>query len=98
MPFFITDDEADFILNALKFVAEHGWVFLPLYRYDSTTGEWTHRQHDISRDRKWLGNVDYSEGRMSWSYARMVTQMPAPDSFKVSYSICLTCEYLLVAI
>ncbi|KAG5449620.1 tRNA-cytidine(32) 2-sulfurtransferase [Clonorchis sinensis] len=82
VPFFIPDAEVDFILDALKFVANHGWIFLPLYRYISSTGEWSHRQHEISRDRKWLGNVDYSEGKMSWSSARITTEMPVPESYE----------------
>ncbi|KER28985.1 hypothetical protein T265_04280 [Opisthorchis viverrini] len=82
VPFFVPDAEVDFILDALKFVANHGWIFLPLYRYISSTGEWSHRQHEISRDRKWLGNVDYSEGKMSWSSARITTEMPVPESYE----------------
>lgn len=83
LPFFIPDAEADFILDAIKFVASHGWAFLPLYRYNPSTAEWVHRQHDPSRDRKWLGNVNYLSGKMTWSSTRLRTEMPAPRDFEV---------------
>ncbi|KAA3677190.1 uncharacterized protein DEA37_0001238 [Paragonimus westermani] len=89
LPFFFTDAEVDFVLDAMKFVATHGWVFLPLYRYNPATGEWTHRQHDPGRDRKWLSNVQYAGGKMSWSSARINGEMPPPESFEV----CLKAAY-----
>ncbi len=36
--------EVDYLLEAVKFVAEEGYRFLPLYRFDSHTGIWCHRQ------------------------------------------------------
>ncbi|KAF7256889.1 hypothetical protein EG68_05595 [Paragonimus skrjabini miyazakii] len=89
LPFFFTDAEVDFVLDAMKFVATHGWVFLPLYRYNPATGEWIHRQHDPSRDRKWLSNVQYAGGKMSWSSARVTAEMPPPESFEA----CLKAAY-----
>ena len=35
--------ELDFILDAVEFVAEYGYRFLPLYRFDLHTGAWTHQ-------------------------------------------------------
>jgi len=37
------DIEADFILDAIEFVAEHGLHFLPLYDFDMHTGAWLHK-------------------------------------------------------
>ena len=37
------DIEVDFILDAIDFVAEHGYRFLPLYHFDMNTGVWTHK-------------------------------------------------------
>ena len=37
------DPEADFLTEAVAFVAEHGERFLPLYRFDVAAGTWTHR-------------------------------------------------------
>ncbi|THD27985.1 tRNA 2-thiocytidine biosynthesis protein TtcA [Fasciola hepatica] len=89
LPFFTPDAEADFILDAIKFVATHGWAFLPLYSYNPSTAEWVHRQHDPSRDRKWLGNVNYTDGKMTWSSTRLRTEMPAPQDFEA----CMKAAY-----
>lgn len=43
LPYFMPDEEVTFVLDALCFVATHGWKLLPLYRYDPSTAEWTHR-------------------------------------------------------
>ena len=37
------DIEADFILDAIEFVAEQGHHFLPLYDFDMHTGAWLHK-------------------------------------------------------
>jgi selenocysteine lyase/cysteine desulfurase len=38
------DLEADFILNAVEFVASHGYCFLPLYTFDFHSGAWLHKK------------------------------------------------------
>jgi hypothetical protein len=30
LPFFVTNDEIEYILDAVEFIAAHGWKFLPL--------------------------------------------------------------------
>ena len=37
------DAEADFVADAVLFVAEHGTRFLPLYTFDVASGAWCHR-------------------------------------------------------
>ncbi len=37
------DAEADYLTEAVTFVADHGSRFLPLYQFDVHTGAWTHR-------------------------------------------------------
>ncbi|MGI9246352.1 MAG: aminotransferase class V-fold PLP-dependent enzyme, partial [Steroidobacteraceae bacterium] len=39
------DAEADFVMDAVEFVASQGHRFLPLYAFDAATGLWTHRTH-----------------------------------------------------
>ncbi len=41
--FLHTDEEVDFLCRAVLFIAEHGKSFLPLYRFDMTTGAWAHK-------------------------------------------------------
>ncbi|EKX42634.1 hypothetical protein GUITHDRAFT_73765, partial [Guillardia theta CCMP2712] len=38
--FFLSEKTARFLVNAVLFVAEHGWKLLPLYRLVPRTGEW----------------------------------------------------------
>jgi selenocysteine lyase/cysteine desulfurase len=40
--YFITEDEFEFLLDAIEFVADHGAAFLPLYDFDWTSGAWRH--------------------------------------------------------
>jgi selenocysteine lyase/cysteine desulfurase len=39
------DAEADYVIDAVLFVARQGHRFLPLYDFDATTGLWAHRTH-----------------------------------------------------
>jgi len=41
--FLMTDEEADFLIDAILFVAEHGRYFLPAYTFDVRTGAWEYR-------------------------------------------------------
>ncbi|POM79756.1 Cysteine desulfurase [Phytophthora palmivora] len=41
-PYFIDDNEINYILDTVHFVADHGWKFLPQYEYDGITGVWCH--------------------------------------------------------
>lgn len=42
--YFITDTTFRFLLDAVHFVAQHGWKLLPDYRFDLATGQWHHRR------------------------------------------------------
>ncbi len=42
--FLHTDEEAAFIMDAIRFVADRGVAFLPAYRFDMHTGAWRHRE------------------------------------------------------
>ena len=42
--FALSDAEADYLVEAVRFVAAQGARFLPLYAFDVETGAWTHRQ------------------------------------------------------
>jgi hypothetical protein len=38
------DAEADYVIEAVHFVATHGHRFLDLYNFDLCTGTWSHKQ------------------------------------------------------
>ncbi|MBL6931382.1 MAG: aminotransferase class V-fold PLP-dependent enzyme [Rhodospirillales bacterium] len=41
--YFFSDTVADYIIEAINLIANHGWKLLPLYRFDPDTGIWRHR-------------------------------------------------------
>ncbi len=43
--FLMSDEEVDFICQAVRFISEQGKVFLPLYAFDIHTGNWRHRKY-----------------------------------------------------
>ena len=32
--YFLSDEEVDYLVSAIEFVAEFGWMFLPHYKFD----------------------------------------------------------------
>ena len=63
--YFISETVFRYIVDAVEFVAQYGWKFLPLYEFDAKTGLWQHRdqpdEHLLS-----LKDVDYDSGRPVW--------------------------------
>ena len=45
---YVMDDiEVDFILDAIEFIADQGFRFLPLYDFDMHTGAWLHKSDSV---------------------------------------------------
>lgn len=57
IPYWNSKAEIDYIINAIKFVADHGYKFLSNYRYNYKSGEWAHSTR-LTRfpEREWLSN------------------------------------------
>ena len=53
LPWFSTDEEIDFVIDALEFVANHGWKFMPQYIFNNETGEWHHHTNQVFK--VWIG-------------------------------------------
>ena len=51
------DAEANYVIDAVHFIAEHGRKFLELYEFDLCTGTWTHRQCAIELPKFSLDNA-----------------------------------------
>ncbi len=47
LPWYYTEEEIDYILEATEFVADHGVHFLPLYEHSWTDGTWCHLENDV---------------------------------------------------
>ena len=62
LPWFSSDDEIQFVLEAIQFVAEKGWKFLPQYTFDSATSDWYHRSMQPLQGKKKLMDITYSNG------------------------------------
>jgi selenocysteine lyase/cysteine desulfurase len=63
--YFISDQVRDFILDAVHFVANEGWRFLPHYRFDPPTGLWRH-DRPLAEPPLSLHDIDYSSGEMEY--------------------------------
>lgn len=63
----MTEEDVDYILSAISFVADYGWMFLPHYQFEPETGCWVNRNEKEVRVRSWLGKIDYSNGMMDYS-------------------------------
>jgi selenocysteine lyase/cysteine desulfurase len=48
--YFICEDEYEFLLSAIEFLAEHGEKFVADYEFDWSTGAWSHASDDSTFD------------------------------------------------
>ncbi len=70
--YFISEPQFQYILDAVSWVAEHGWKLLPHYRFDIRTGSWRHRNArppEVLR----LKDLSYRHGGLSYR-ARHLTE------------------------
>ncbi|MFK7929428.1 MAG: aminotransferase class V-fold PLP-dependent enzyme [Myxococcota bacterium] len=63
--YFIDETTFDFIVQAVHFIAKHGWRFLPDYTFDMDSGQWTHRDGK-GPTRTSLREVSYRRGHMEY--------------------------------
>lgn len=84
-PYFMSEAEVAFVLEALKMVATEGWKLLPQYVLNPDTGEWRHHTNSVFKERKWLSSIRYTDGRMN------ATERRASGSgvFPQNYGDCL---------
>jgi hypothetical protein len=48
--FAMDDAEADFLIEAIEFLANHGWIFQQLYEFDLHAATWTHKEFHAEED------------------------------------------------
>ena len=53
LPYFSSDAQVDFVLQAVIAVAKRGWTLLPQYQINHETGEYHHQSQLSFKDRKW---------------------------------------------
>ncbi|KAJ7534437.1 hypothetical protein O6H91_13G094600 [Diphasiastrum complanatum] len=49
--YYTSNDEFEYIMSSIEFIAEHGQHFLPLYDFDWKTGNWTNKQKIVESKR-----------------------------------------------
>ncbi|XP_076446986.1 uncharacterized protein LOC143284202 [Babylonia areolata] len=82
LPYFMGEDQVDFVLQAVALMAEHAWKLLPQYMFNPETGEWRHREQQVFKERKWLGHISYASGCMEYSAPKVTPKAPLPQSFQ----------------
>ncbi|CAF2342856.1 unnamed protein product [Rotaria sp. Silwood2] len=65
LSYFANNDDIEYVLNAVKFIATEGWKFLPLYTYNPVTAGWTHRNGFQSAQSS-LEEITYKSGKMQY--------------------------------
>ena len=55
LPYFYPDYVIDYILDAILFLSEHAFKFLPLYAFKIESGRFYHRNEDTKK--KWLNDI-----------------------------------------
>ena len=64
--YFISPAVFAYLLDAVQFVATHGWAFLPEYRFDPYHGLWRHRNGLVEPPLR-LSQLGYADdGRLHW--------------------------------
>jgi selenocysteine lyase/cysteine desulfurase len=66
LPYCARECQTQFVLDAVRFVADQGWKLLPLYTFLPATGEWRHRaaKRVALRHRRWLSHFTFRDGEM----------------------------------
>ncbi len=63
--YFLSNTVFEFLLDAVDFVAEHGWKFLVDYRFDASTGLFSHHAGRPDPELR-LGALSYDSGRLEY--------------------------------
>jgi hypothetical protein len=65
--YYWTDEDIDFLVEAVKFVASEGWKLMPTYFLFPDTAEWKHSSvKNKTPTRRWIHNVNLSSGKLSF--------------------------------
>ncbi len=63
--YFVTDEIADFILEAVELVARDGWKLLPEYGFEPSTGRWLHHR-GCPKPPMRLTDLSYRTGKLEY--------------------------------
>ena len=78
---FISEPVFEYIVKAVRLIADHGWALLPQYRFDALSGRWNHRDGAVEPPLR-LSMLNYNEsGELTYP----VHQDIAPESALADY-------------
>jgi selenocysteine lyase/cysteine desulfurase len=80
--YFVSDAVADYVIDAVHLVADHGWALLPDYRFEPATGLWRHRAGPVEPPLR-LAQVGYDPDTGAMTYPRH--DEPVPESALPGY-------------
>ncbi|MEP7122002.1 MAG: aminotransferase class V-fold PLP-dependent enzyme, partial [Byssovorax sp.] len=63
--YFLSEPVFQFLLDAVNFVANHGWKLLPHYRFDLASGQWVHRLGRPTEAMR-LTDLSYRSGKLEF--------------------------------
>ena len=63
--YFLSEPVFQFLLDAVNFIAKHGWKLLPHYRFDLATGQWVHRRGRPTEAMR-LTDLSYRSGKLEF--------------------------------
>jgi selenocysteine lyase/cysteine desulfurase len=63
--YFLSEPVFQFLLDAVSFVATHGWKLLPHYRFDLASGQWVHRKGRPTEAMR-LTDLSYRSGKLEF--------------------------------
>ena len=79
--YFVSDEVADYIIDAVRLVARDGWRLLPDYRFDNATGRWRHHAGPVEPPLR-LRDVGYAADG-TFTFPRHTAR--APESELAAY-------------
>ncbi|HSH44429.1 MAG TPA: aminotransferase class V-fold PLP-dependent enzyme, partial [Longimicrobiales bacterium] len=90
--YFVSDTEADFLIRAVDWVANHGWKLLPYYEFDPLTGAWRHQDWAAHAPMS-LEGVSYASGSMEFeAHHTRATEAAIPGYFQAAGEILRQAE------
>ncbi|MEZ7822232.1 MAG: aminotransferase class V-fold PLP-dependent enzyme [Candidatus Nanopelagicales bacterium] len=79
--YFISEPVFEYIVKAVRLIADHGWALLPQYRFNALSGRWNHRDGAVEPPLR-LSMLNYNEsGELTYP----VHQDIAPESALADY-------------
>ena len=61
LPYFYNENINDYVINAIDFISQNGWKYLPHYAYKVESGEFYNRLTETEK-RKWLNQINFKNG------------------------------------